>query len=73
MPDKNSSRRAGGRDARVAKRSAEIPLEARAVQPGMPGGSYQPLSDEQMVQTFETSLALLEDIGMGQATPEFID
>jgi len=66
------SRRAGGRSARIAKRSAEVPLEARAVRPGMPGGAYQPLTQEQMIQIFDAALTLLEDIGMGQATPEFI-
>ena len=73
MASGNPSRRAGGRSARVAKRSAEIPLADRPIQPGMTGGAYQPLTQEQMVQIFDASLTLLSDIGMGQATPEFID
>ena len=73
MATGNPSRRHGGRNARIAKRSAEVPREARVVQPGMPGGAYQPLTQEQMAQIFDASLTLLDDIGMGQATPEFID
>ena len=69
MAAENSSRRAGGRNARIAKRSAEVPREDRAVQPGMPGGAYQPLTQMQMTQIFDASLTLLDDIGMGQATP----
>ncbi|MDP7068429.1 MAG: hypothetical protein QF637_12480, partial [Acidimicrobiales bacterium] len=71
MAGENSARRSGGRSARVAKRMAETPQEARAVQPGTEGGAYQPLSDAEMNQILGASLTLLEDIGMGQATPEF--
>ena len=73
MTREDSVRRAGGRSARVAKRLAAIPSEERAVQPGMNGGAYQPLSSEQMTQIFDAALTLLQDLGMGQATPEFID
>ena len=73
MSDEGSIRRAGGRSARLAKRLAEVPSQERPVQPGVNGGAYQPLSTEQMTQIFDTSLTLLEDLGMGQATPEFID
>ncbi|MBM36414.1 MAG: methyltransferase [Acidimicrobiaceae bacterium] len=52
---------------------AETPREARAVQPGTAGGAYRPLSDAEMNQILGASLTLLEDIGMGQATPEFVD
>ncbi len=67
------SRRAGGRAARVALRQAPLAEDARAVWPGMPGGRYKPLTDNECDQVFEAALELLEDVGMGQATPEFIE
>ena len=39
----------------------------------MPGGKFKPLSDGECADVFEAALSMLEDIGMGQATPEFID
>ena len=38
----------------------------------MSGGSYKPLTDRELDLVFDTALGLLEDLGMGQATPEFI-
>ena len=73
MNGKISNKRSGGRGARVAKRMAPQPLEERAVRAGLSGGSFRPLSDSQMQQIFESSLELLEDVGMAQAIPEFID
>ena len=39
----------------------------------MPGGAYRPLTEPQMEQVFDAALGLLQDLGMGQATPEFIE
>ncbi|MEM7272097.1 MAG: trimethylamine methyltransferase family protein [Actinomycetota bacterium] len=67
------ARRSGGRAARVAKRQAP-PVDApRAIRPGMIGGAYRPLSDGQMTDMVDAALGLLEELGMGQATPEFIE
>lgn len=44
-----------------------------AVWPGMSGGAYRPLTERQMDEVLNASLGLLEDLGMGQATPEFIE
>ena len=66
-------RRAGGRAARVAKRTSPAEASAKAIAPGPIGGAYAPLSERQMEDTYEAALSLLEDIGMGQSTPEFID
>ncbi len=66
-------RRAGGRAARIALRQAPLAEDARAVRPGMRGGAYRPLSDGQVDDVVEAALGLLEDLGMGQATTEFID
>jgi len=66
------ARRSGGRAARVALRGAPLADDARAVWPGMSGGKFKPLSDGECAEVFDASLSMLEDIGMGQATPEFI-
>jgi len=66
-------RRPGGRAMRVAQRQAPPSLETRAVSPGMSGGRLKPLTEAQLETVFQSALGLLEDLGMGQATPEFID
>ncbi len=66
-------RRAGGRAARVAKRTRPAPPSARAVTPGPVGGRYSPLTERQMEDTYHAALDLLEVIGMGQSTPEFVE
>ncbi|MGB5756090.1 MAG: trimethylamine methyltransferase family protein, partial [Acidimicrobiales bacterium] len=63
-------RRAGGRAARVALRQAPPAADARAIRPGMSGGAYRPLSDGQLADVFDAALGLLEDLGMGDPTPE---
>ncbi len=65
------SRRSGGRAARVALRQAPLEAEARAVRPGMSGGRYKPLTDAQCEQVYDAALGLLDELGMGEATPEF--
>ena len=70
MSDAPPRRRAGGRNARVALRSAPPADDARAIWPGMSSGAYRPLTDQQMEQVLDASFRLLEEIGMGQATPE---
>ncbi len=67
------ARRSGGRNARVAMRTSKPAVEQRAVRPGMSGGKLRLLTDSELDAVFETSLGLLEDLGMGQATPEFIE
>ena len=37
----------------------------------MSGGAYKPLSDAELKQVFDSALQILEELGMGQATPEF--
>jgi trimethylamine--corrinoid protein Co-methyltransferase len=37
----------------------------------MRGGAYKPLTDAEMTEVFECALQILEELGMGQATPEF--
>ncbi len=66
-------RRSGGRAARVAIRSAPLEDAARAVWPGMVGGRFAPLTHADCDAVVDAALTLLEDLGMGEATPEFID
>jgi trimethylamine--corrinoid protein Co-methyltransferase len=64
------SRRAGGRDARRALRAAGV--RGQAVQPGMTGGAYKPLSDRDIQQINDTALDILENIGIGEPIPEIL-
>jgi trimethylamine--corrinoid protein Co-methyltransferase len=73
MSEETLAKRSGGRSARIAKRSAPLSPESRPVQPGLSGGSFQPLSVSQMEKIFDSALELLEEVGMAQAIPEFID
>jgi trimethylamine--corrinoid protein Co-methyltransferase len=50
-----------------------VPDEERAVRPGQLGGAYQPLTDADCVRVYETALTLLEELGMGDPIPEFIE
>ena len=67
------SKRAGGRDARLAARTApSSEQQVKAVRAGLEGGRYQPLSEPEMERIFETALELLEETGMGSPIPEFV-
>lgn len=67
------SRRSGGRAARIAARAAGLEKSERPVRPGLSGGAYRPLSESQMEDVFEAALELLEEVGMGDPIPEFIE
>src|SRR5262249_41878668 len=62
-------RRGGGRDAgrahRAAKPAARGP--SRAIGPGISGGSYRPLTDHDIARIHQTTLDVLEKVGMGGA------
>ncbi len=66
-------RRSGGRSARIAARAAGPPAEERAVRPGQPGGAYRPLTDADCARVYDAALTLLEEFGMGDPIPEFIE
>ena len=61
------TRRAGGRAARVAARSAPLAESLRPVRPGMPGGQYKPLTEAGVKRIHEAALEALEVIGLSQA------
>jgi len=74
MPERKtkpgSARRAGGRSGRRALRAAGV--RGQAVQPGMMGGSYRPLSDHDIQRIHDTALDILENIGIGEPIPEIL-
>ena len=66
-------RRAGGRAARVAARAAGPTADERAVRPGFKGGAYSPLTESDMQRVYDTALDLIEQVGMGDPIPEFVE
>lgn len=68
-----ASRRSGGRAARRATRAAPLSDDLRAIRPGMEGGMYKALTDEQMQQIHEAALEALETIGLADAPPSGVE
>ena len=68
-----SGRRAGGRAARVALRAAPLAEDLRPVRPGLEGGLYRPLSDEDVLRIHEAALEALEVVGLSQAPQSGIE
>ncbi|UYV39018.1 trimethylamine methyltransferase family protein [Rhodobacteraceae bacterium D3-12] len=66
-------RRAGGRNARHAARSAPLSEAVRPIRPGMEGGRFKPLTDTDMARIHETALRALEEIGLVDAPASGID
>ncbi|WP_127111867.1 trimethylamine methyltransferase family protein [Shimia sediminis] len=69
----SASRRSGGRAARRATRAAPLSDDLRAIRPGMEGGMYKALTDEQMQQIHEAALEALETIGLADAPPSGVE
>ena len=61
----------GGRAARRAARKAGV--SGLAVQPGMEGGHYKPLSDRDIERIHDSALDVLDRIGIGDPIPEILD
>src|SRR5690242_8837543 len=61
----------GGSAARRALRKSGP--KAGAVRPGMPGGTYRPLSEHDMQRIHDTALDVLEKLGVGEPIPEILD
>lgn len=66
-------RRSGGRAARVALRNAPLAKDLRPVRPGLPGGQYKPLSEQDVEQIHHAALDALEEIGLANAPQSGID
>ena len=71
VPGHASHGLAGGRHARVIAR--QTAGKSSAVRPGLPGGTYRPLSDLDMTRIHAAVLDILEKIGMGQAPADLIE
>jgi len=67
------SRRSGGRQAKMAVRAAPLTEEARAVRPGMNGGTYKPLSEDDIRHIHLSALKALEEIGLSEAPESGIE
>ena len=67
------SRRAGGRLARRSARAAPLAEHLRPVRAGLPGGRYQPLSQEGIDRIHQAVLDALETIGLADAPQSGID
>ncbi|MGX9357378.1 trimethylamine methyltransferase family protein [Roseobacteraceae bacterium S113] len=65
------AKRGGGRKARLAQRAA--PPKINPAPPGAAGGRYQPLTEAEMTQIFDTALRLLSDLGMGEVPDRLAD
>ncbi len=73
MRAERKSRRAGGRASRIAVRSAPLAEELRPVYGGMNGGTYRPLSDDDVLKIHHAALDALENIGLADAPQSGID
>lgn len=67
------ARRAGGRKARQALRAAPLAEDIKPVHPGESGGSYTPLTDDDMAAINETIFKILAEVGFNDATPHCIE
>jgi trimethylamine---corrinoid protein Co-methyltransferase len=59
------------RAERIAAR--RTPTRSAAVRPGLPGGTYKPLSEQDLDRIHETVLAILANIGLSAVTDEIRD
>ena len=67
------SGRRGGRDARRQARASKLSDADRPIWPGLPGGKYQVLSQDDMQKIHHKILDVLEQIGFADAIPSTVD
>ncbi len=72
ISEQGGRRRAGGRAARVAKRTA-AEAEINPCPPGQKGGAYKPLADKDLAAIYDTALRILAEIGMGEVPPVLME
>ncbi|MEM7072793.1 MAG: trimethylamine methyltransferase family protein [Pseudomonadota bacterium] len=65
--------RRGGRARRIALRQAPLPEDERPVMPGLEGGLYRPLSEQQQHQIHQSVLDILETVGLADAIPTCLE
>ena len=68
-----ASKRAGGREARKALRSAPLTEENKPVHPGESGGRFLPLTDEDIARINQAAFDLLENVGFSRSIPSCIE
>ena len=69
-----SRRNRSARAARLAERQGGAGAgPTNAIWPGIIGGQYSPLTDEEVKRVHETTLAILETVGLQGATPKCIE
>ena len=69
----NAQTRRGGRDARRAMRAAPLTDDVRPVRPGLEGGRYRPLTDEDVLKVHRAALRLLSEVGLADAPPSGVE
>ena len=67
------NRRAGGRSARKALRSAPLAEDIRPIRPGMESNTYKPLSEASMQKIHTAAMRALQEIGLADAPPSGIE
>jgi trimethylamine--corrinoid protein Co-methyltransferase len=67
------ARRSGGREARRALRAAPLADDIRPVRPGLDGGRYRPLAENDLERIHEAVLTVLETVGFANAIPSCVE
>ena len=73
MTEPRRKSRRGARAAKKAERAAPLRAEERAVNPGMSGGRFAPLSTSDVEAVNEAVMDVLENVGLAQAIPSCVD
>lgn len=73
MSEQPSSPRRGGREARRSLRANPLSDAMRPVWPGMEGGHYKPLSDDDVLKVHRMALRLLSEVGLADAIPSCVE
>ena len=73
IKQRGAKQRSGGRDARRNLRAQPLAEDVKPVRSGMSGGTFKPLSDEDIEQVHNAILDVLENIGLSQATPTCVE
>lgn len=72
-PKEALGRRRGGRTARQALRAAPLAEDIKPIRPGMIGGAYKPLSENDILRIHDAALQVLEEIGLADAIPSCVE
>ena len=73
MAQEQNAKRSGGRNARRNLRAQPLSEDIKPVKSGMDGGTFKPLSDDDVEKVHNAILNVLENIGLSQATPTCVE